>query len=101
MRNLFDKFGRFRISRELIYEEPEAVKEAQKDLIIVESEHDFASETFIYTAMSEEFEVIEQSAEPPLYEIIVQKIKDNEYTRTEIRKVEPGKEYVNSILIDQ
>lgn len=67
MEDLFKRIGTFKISRPLIMEEPKAVLEILKDVLIVKLDNDFITDSIIYYGYSKHFEIIEASELPPTY----------------------------------
>lgn len=67
MENLFKRKGTFKISRPLILQEPKAVLEILKDILIVKCDNDFMADSIIYYGYSKHFDITEENEEPPTY----------------------------------
>ncbi len=62
-----NRFGRFNIPGDYVYDFPEAMLAVMSNCIIVRAEHNFASGMIEYTAVSEQFSEHEDGEEIPLY----------------------------------
>ena len=64
MSDLLERPGTFKIDRKLISENPEAIVEALKDVLVISVENDFISNTLIYKGYSKHFDLLETGKMP-------------------------------------
>ena len=80
------RLGRFRISKDLLFVDPAAIKKVFSNLIIIRCEYLIHIPAFEYYAYSDLFEPVEYGKECPEYEIGIK--KDNRRTIITVSKVE-------------
>lgn len=77
------RFGRFRISFELLKDKYPDMALLFRNLIVLKAEDDFASNSVMYTVAGEVFEPIEDGRIPPEYEVVISTKKGIEFIREE------------------
>lgn len=78
--------GQFKIDRDDIEENPEAVRAIMGTVIPIRAEMMFASNRIEYIALCDDFEEIEDGTEPPWYEIEGIEEKDGEVEVTWVKQ---------------
>ena len=68
------RLGRFRISKDLLFVDPAAVKKIFSNMIIIRCEYLIHIPAFEYYAYSDLFEPVEYGQECPMYEINIKKL---------------------------
>jgi len=67
MSDLLKRPGTFKITRDLIIDNPEAVNEVLKDVLVVGVDNDFFTGILTYKGYSKHFGVIKEGEMPPEY----------------------------------
>lgn len=67
MSDLLKRKGTFKITRELIENNPEAIIEVLKDVLVINVENDFMTNTLIYNGYSKHFDLTELNEPAPEY----------------------------------
>lgn len=93
MNDLFNRMGKFKISRPLIESNPEGVIEALKDVLIVKVDNDFMINTLIYAGYSKHFDILEPGEIAPNYIVGIDENKnvcwqrEKEYTERDVKSM--------------
>lgn len=81
MKDFFKRRGRFKITRDLIVNNPEGVMKVLNNVLICKLESDFINNILIYTGYSKYFDIIEPSESTPDYYCRVDINKNIEWKR--------------------
>jgi hypothetical protein len=95
MSDLLKRIGTFKITRELIEKNPEAVVEILKDVLVVHVESNFPTNALIYIGYSKHFDLGDYGVMPPKYipEIYTDKSwevtwhREKEYSEKDVRSM--------------
>lgn len=71
------RLGNFRIAAEYVKTDWRSLLQFFDKVVVVRCEFVFADQSFHYTAFSELFEALEEGAEPPDYEVIIEQHQKN------------------------
>jgi hypothetical protein len=97
MSDLLKRIGTFKITRNLIEKNPEAIVEILKDVLVVSVENDFPTNTLIYKGYSKHFDLIEVNESLPQYIVEVDTVGEP-YLVTWHRQKEYSEKDVKTIL---
>ena len=67
MIDLLKRKGTFKITRDIIEKNPEAIIEVLKDVLVVSTENDFMTNTLIYRGYSKHFDLVKECEPIPEY----------------------------------
>ncbi|MEY8001601.1 hypothetical protein AB8U03_15635 [Clostridium sp. Mt-5] len=67
MSDLLKRRGIFKVTRDLIINNPEAINELLKDVLVVDVDNDFITDTLIYKGYSKHFDLLKDNEMPPGY----------------------------------
>jgi len=76
MRQFGRRYGKFTISRKLLFSDPALVRKILAQTIVVKCESIFACYGFEYLAISSHFDEVEQGAIIPEYGVIIHRERD-------------------------
>jgi len=95
-RDLLNRPGIFKISRNLIEKNPEDIIEMLKDVLVVKVDNDFPTNTLIYTGYTKHFDLLKDHEPVPMYVANVHTIvkpcivtwhREKEYSENDVKSI--------------
>lgn len=78
--------GKFSIDRDILLRDWRSAKDIFSRVVVVKVECDFLGDVLIYTAFCDEFEDVEEGAEPPTYSVDMFREDDGSIRMTRFTK---------------